>query len=228
MKIKTLDGKATNRVFGLLSGKQGMGKTTQGTTFPQKETLLVSVEDGFLSIEGSGYAMVEISSYDELIDILEKEIKKNKWVKYLYIDSLTEIYDLLSRELSQKYSRKDNFAKHADMKDMLLYAVRTARQLTDINIWFTCHTKESKDGLYTTQELAFDGKLPSLIKKQFDLCVLMDFYDVDDSGKEERVFITSPEISPAAKRRASPWLNVEIKDIEEPNLYKLGQKLLGK
>jgi len=221
MKIKTLDKSSVKRVFGLVAGNAGCGKTTQATTFPKKETLIISVEDGLLSIEGSGYAIIECDSYNSIMEVIENP---PKWVKYLYIDSLSEVYAILKKELSTKYTKSQNFAKFDEMNLSIFSMVRTARQLP-IDVFFTCHTKEEKNGLSLEEELAFDGKMPADLKKQFDLIVHMKM--IDDGDKTERKFITSPELSKVAKRRVSPWSGIKVNDVEDADLYKLTQKLKG-
>ena len=222
MDIKTLDSKDNGRVFGLIAGSPGVGKTTQATTFPQKETLIISLEDGMLSLAGSGYAYAECDSYKDLLDAVTDV---PKWVKYLYIDSLTEVYDLLKKELDSKFTSSQNFGKHEQMDLMLFHLIRQARKLS-IDTFFTCHVKRIKDGLDVIDDLAFDGKMPEMVKKQFDMVLHLQA-DVDDEGNNERFFITSPELSKIAKKRVSPWLNIEVKDKEEANLYKLTNKLKG-
>ena len=69
--------------------------------------------------------------------------------------------------------------------------------------------------------------MPSDIKKQFDLIVHLDDIQMDGHEAPVKTLITNPSVSNVAKRRVSPWLNVEIADYEEPNLYKLVQKMLG-
>ena len=222
MEIKQLENTVNSRVFGLLAGSPGVGKTTQGTTFPKEETLIVSVEDGLLSIAGSGYAFVEVENYKELLGLIQDP---PKWVKYLYIDSLTEIYDMLQKELSGKFTSKQNFAKHEELKLMMAYLIRQSRKL-DISVFYTCHIKQEKNGLILEDELAFDGKMPGEVKKHFDLVFLLQTR-TDNNGQEVREIVTSPSISKVAKRRVSPWLDAKINDIEEANLYALTQKLLG-
>lgn len=222
MKIKKLDNNVNRRIFGLVAGQPGVGKTTQATTFPKKETLIVSVENGLLSIAGSEFAAIEAQSYDEVLDIVSNP---PSWVKYLYIDSLSEIYDMLKKELSEKFTRAQNFAKFEEMNLKLLYLVRMAKRL-DIDVYFTCHVKMVSEMGGKDYELSFDGKMPNDLKKQFDF-VLQLAFDDDDEGGTKRVFITSPEHSMIAKARVSPWLGIEIKEIEEDNLYKLTNKLKG-
>lgn len=228
MKIQILGADKPKRVFALIGGKAGCGKTTQLTTFPVKETLGISVENGFLSIAGSGHAYGECTSYDEVLKVVINLKKDYPWVKYLFIDSITEIYDLLKNSLKAKYTAKQNFAKNDDMYDMLLYLVRKARQLNDVSVFFTCHTKWEKNGLSQEQDLAFDGKMPEAVKKQFDLCIHLDGVKFDGQTDTKRMFITNPDISKVAKARVSPWLDIKLDDYEEPNLYKLSLKLMGK
>lgn len=226
LNLTQLNAEKETKVFALLAGKAGVGKTTQMTTFPREQTLIVSLEKGLLSIKGSGFAAEEITSYDRLIEILEKEVQANSWIKYVCIDSLSEIYDLINRELRDKFTSKQNFAKFEERQDKLFHAIRVAKQLP-VTCLFICHTKEEKNGIVTEENLAFDGKLPEDLKKQFDLIINMTYMS-DENGKKQRVFVTSPDLSPVAKRRVSPWLNIDVKDVEEPNLYKLTQKLMGK
>lgn len=214
------------RVFALLAGEAGIGKTTQATTFPRKETFILSVENGLLSIRGSGYAAEEVKTYERAMEILEDEIGRNKWIKHICIDSLSEIYDLITKEANVKFSAKQNFAKHEYIEAQLMDLIRAAKEL-DIDCFFICHTKEEKNGLNLEQELAFQGKLPEKIKRQFDVIIHYDYF-IGDNGKKERVFITSTDISKIAKKRASPWLGIKIEDYEQPNLYQLTKKLLGK
>lgn len=225
LNIVTLDDKSGGKVFALLAGPAGIGKTTQATTFPRDEMLIISLEKGLLSIKGSGFAAVEITTYTELIEILEKEVKANTWIKHICIDSLSEIYDLVNKEAKDKFKPSQNFAKFDDVKSKTFYAIRLAKQL-DVNCFFICHTKEEKDGMSLVEELAFDGKLPVDMKKHFDLVIHMKMMP-DTNGVNQRVFVTCQELSKVAKKRVSPWLGIETSPIEEPDLYKLTKKLLG-
>lgn len=226
LNIKQLSADSESRVFALVAGKQGIGKTTQATTFPRKSTLIISLEKGLLSLKGSNFAAEEITTYDRLIEILTVEIAANTWIKHVCIDSLSEIYDLIGKEAKDMFTPAQNYAKNDYVKMKMMYAIRLAKQL-DVDCFFTCHTKEVKDGLVTSHELAFDGKMPEDIKKQFDLILHLTTTEGND-GEDKRIFITSPIHSKMAKRRVSPFLNIKINDIEEPNLYKLTQKLSGK
>lgn len=229
--FKQADGKDLNSgVFALLAGRAGIGKTTQLTTFPVAETLGISVEKGFLSIEGSGVRYAEVQTYDDILTILEAITvgdKNYKWVKNLFIDSLSEIYDFISKEAKDKYTAKQNFAKFDEIVEKLLHVVRVGKNLTNLNVIFTCHTQERMVGLAKEEDLAFNGQIPEKLKRQFDLIVNMRESE-DANGHKIRSFVTSPEISACAKKRVSPFMKVEIADVEEANLYKLCNKLLGK
>lgn len=227
IKEQLITAQGNDRVFGLLAGAAGIGKTTQATTFPKEETAIISVEDGLLSIKGSGYFSFEVENYEDLVEVLEKRLKspEYRWIKYLLIDSLSEIYDLIKRTAKLQFSQKENFARNDEIKDKVFYCIRLARSL-DMNCFFTCHVKQEKNGVVLEDELAFDGKMPTELKKMFDTVVLMKEV-VFDNAQPSRAFILSPMMSKIAKARVSPWLGITIGDYEEPNLYKLVQKLLG-
>lgn len=225
----TADSKGVERVFGLIAGAPGIGKTTLMTQFPVADTLGVNVEDGLLSIKGSGVRIADVENYQDLVTVLQSmnDTKNFGWVKYLFIDSLAEIYEMLKRETKGKYTQAQNFQRSDDIRDQMLYLVRLARQLTHMNVFFTSHTKLQKVGMGTIEDLSFDGKMPEDLRKQFDLVLHMTKM-TDDQGVEHRVFLTNQSHSPMAKVRASPFLGITVAPVEEPNLFKLTQKLLGK
>lgn len=225
LNFKDLGDTSKAKVFALLAGDAGIGKTTQATTFPQKETFIVSAENGLLSIAGSKYAAEEVTTFDRVLEILEREIPANPWIKHLCIDSLSELYDLINKEAKEKFTTSQNFAKHEYVETQLIHLIRVAKRL-DVNCFFTCHLKEEKNGLNLEKELAFNGKLPEKIKRQFDLIIHYDRKE-DENGNSQRVFICDPLLSKVAKARVSPFLKIELGSYEEPNLYKLTQKLTG-
>lgn len=224
IEILDLSGKAEKRVFTLLAGRPSVGKTTQVTTFPKDETLYVSVEKGELSIQGSGYNAVKIETLQDGIDLIEAV--KTCPYRYIVIDSLSEYYDKINDDARERFSSKQNFAKHDEIKYWFFYIIKAFRDMTDKDIFFISHIKDEKNGPIIEQELCFDGKLPSEIKKQFDIIIHMDI-ERNAKGEEKRVFITSPSKSKIAKARVSPWLDVKIEEVEEANLYKLTKKLKG-
>lgn len=224
LQFKDLDA-GLNTVFALIAGRPGCGKTSQAVTFPKKETFIISAEDGLLSIAGSGYAAEEVKTYTRAIEILEKELPKYPWIKYLCVDSLSEFYDMISNEAKTKFTASQAFAKHEYIEMQLMHLIRVAKN-ANVNCFFTAHTKEEKNGLNLEHELAFSGKLPEKIKRHFDLVIHYDAFEEDD-GSTKRVFICNPYISKVAKARVSPYFNIELKDYEEPNLYNLFQKLSG-
>ena len=220
--------RSEGRGFGMVAGPHSVGKTTCVTHFPIKESILISVEDGELSIKGSGWKIWKVDSYQDVIEILTNKLPKEFKGKYVVIDSLAEICAMIQKELKGNYTAKQNFAYHSDTNAIVFHIIRLARQLTQFNIFFTCHTKDVKNSIVADEDLAFDGKMPGDLKKQFDLVVHMK--DIEIPGQENKVkcFITNPQISLVCKARVSPWMGITLTDYEEPNLYKLTLKLLGK
>ena len=225
MKIQVAKPKQQTRIFGLICGRAGTGKTYQLTTFPKSKSLLISMEKGHLTIAGSGYAYCEPSSYAELMTFLRTfEQKYGDKVKYLYIDSLTEIYDLIKSEAKEKFTLQQNYAKHDYIQEQMMVLLRLCRNM-ETSVFFTCHTKMVQDGMGQTEDLAFDGKLPAMVMKQFDFS--FHLMDEEDEGKLNRYIATSPALSRCAKARVSEFMNVQIQNKEKANLYLLTQKLLG-
>ena len=226
MEIKLCSEEGENRIFGLIAGRAGVGKPHQLTTLPKTQSLLVSVERGHLTLRGSNYAYVEPKSYDELVGFLNGFEKRfGEKIKYLYIDSLSEIYDLIRHEARTQYKPSQNYAKHEDIEDKMISLIRMCRSYEKISVFFTCHVKDDKDGLAMVENLAFDGKLPAKVLKQFDFCFHLGIKE--EEGKIQRFMITSPLLSKCAKARVSEFIKTKIEDVEPANLYRLCQKLLG-
>lgn len=226
MAIKTLNlsGNQDKKVFALIAGKAGIGKTTLVTQFPKEDVLFVSVERGELSIQGSGIVAVSVDTQTDVMELI-KQIPDVPF-RYIFIDSLSEIYDQINTIARSSFTAKQNFAKHDEIKFWLIHMIKALRDIPNKDIFLTCHVKDEKNGPVIEQELCFDGKLPTEIKKQFDVIIHMD-KKKDSSGKEERVFITSPELSNIGKTRVSPFLGIKIENVEKPDLYKLTKKFKG-
>lgn len=219
MEVKILDeNNIDTKLFGIVSGRSGVGKTYQASTLPKK-TLLVSLEQGHLTLRGSGIRYIEPTSYNELYSYLQT---MQHIPDFIYVDSLTELYDLLRHEARKNYKPSQNYAKHEDIEDKLLSFLRFCRNLP-CSVFFTCHTKQDKDALGMVETLAFDGKMPTKVLKQFDFSFHLM---IDEKGN--RFFETSPVDSLVAKARVSEFLKVKLEAKEEANLYKLCKKLLGR
>lgn len=224
MRIQAAKAEEQKRIFGLICGKAGAGKTYQVTSFPKQETLLISVEKGHLTIAGSGYAYCEPASYNELVTFLRTFETKFPHVKYVYIDSLTELYDMVKSEAKEKYTPQQNFAKHDFIQDQMMVLLRMTRNM-GISVYFTCHTKRVQDGLTQIEDLAFDGKMPAMVLKQFDFS--FHLMDEEEDGKIVRYAVTTPSLSRCAKARVSEFMGITLNNKERANLYQLTRKLLG-
>ena len=95
MAIETLDlsGNADKKVFALVAGGPGIGKTSLAVQFPKDDTVYVSAEKGELSIQGSRFNAVSIKTQQDAIDLVAMI---PVWPqRYCIIDSLSEYYDLI-------------------------------------------------------------------------------------------------------------------------------------
>lgn len=220
-----LNGQSSRRVFGLIAGKPGIGKTSQMLTFPKDEVLAISLENGFLSVAGSGIKALKAESYEDMMAVLKDAKYIPKGTKTIFIDSLSELYDLIRIEAKELFEPKQNFAKHEEVKMKLSTIIRMARNLDSYDVFFICHTKEEKNGIALEQELAFDGKLPEEVKRQFDVIVHMEPSSNPELG--DRCLITDAAVSKVAKARVSPYFKADVKPVEKANLYQLTKKLKG-
>lgn len=214
----TLD--EAKRVYALISGESGVGKTSLAKTLPHKRTLICSVENGLLALSDVDIPVVKIKGTKDFVSFIE-EIKKGVDFDTIYIDSLTEILDMFLAELKEKYTKKQTFDmwdEYILVADYVLKALRDSKY----NVFVTCLSKKEKDGLGMVDAFDFSGnKLQSRIKAYFDICI---HYRIDTfESKSYRVLICDNEMSPLAKDRSG-----KLHKYEMPDLTALITKVLTK
>lgn len=230
MKITNTGDVKNNRIFGMIAGPSGVGKTFLSSTIPTDETLFASAEAGTMCLSSKGIKIdtVTISSMNDMkelyINLTTNESWKKKY-KHIYIDSLTEIGEKMVAELKldPKLSA-DNMAlklwgKYSDDFTKLIKAFRDINH--PYNFWFTCLNKFEKDGLELKEEFNFPGsKVKDNVKSWFDIVLKYDVFESE--GVKHRKLITDDAISRLAKDRSG-----NLNKYEEPNLGLIMKKILG-
>lgn len=227
MQIKSTKDITTKRIIALIVGESGVGKTSQAGLLPHDKTLIISAESGLLCLSGTNIDVIEVKSEEDLMLAYEfvtnPSKHKNKY-KYLYIDSITEIGQMILGEL------KDNpaYSSPATIRNMygefgsrMTGWIKAFRDLGDYSVIFSCLSSQEKDGLVMVDEFNIPGQIvKDNIKAFFDLVLHLKTYEVDK--KKVRKFVTDDAESRLAKDRSG-----KLDAYEDANLMLVINKILG-
>jgi phage nucleotide-binding protein len=240
LRIISTKNEATNRLKILVYGRPGVGKTRLATTIDEP-TLVVSVEAGHLVLADKDLDMVDISvddrgeilpkekRFDQLYNVYkyltcEEARRKYKWI---YIDSITEIGELLIESLqarSEYSSRKMVLPMYQEYTKSIRSLIKSFRDLPYYNVVFTAllEDKPEKDGKKTPYRALLPGeKVPDQMGGFFDLYLYMTIMKGKD-GKEQRVLVTEGSTTYEAKDRST-----KLEKYEKPNLAEIARKIRG-
>lgn len=163
----------------IVYGPPGVGKTRLCATAPG--VVIISAEEGLLSITDLSVPFIEIQTLDDLNEAYQF-LKKDKGQTYqtIALDSLSEIAEvLIAKELPL---HKDGRQAYAALAQKMIPMLKNFRNLKDVNTIFTAKRIEVKDedsGTIST-ELLLPGnvmgyQVPYLVDELF-------YMDVDRKG----------------------------------------------
>lgn len=225
MKFKSTKDVASSRVAILLTGQSGVGKTSQCRYLPEDRTLIISAEAGLLCLQGTNYAVSEIKSTEDLLEVYSYLAGSKADFDYIFIDSLTEILEIVLSELKEdpKYSDpKMTLKMYGTYNEMSTKIIKSFRDLTQYSVVFTCLDDLAKNGVELIEEFNIPGSaIKADLKAWFDICIHMKNFK-DDKGESIRKFITDNSESRLAKDRSG-----KLDSYEEANIGELINKILG-
>ena len=211
IQIKKTGQIATKRFVALIVGESGIGKTSLVKTLPEPEEaiLLISAESGLACLDGTNIDVVEVDpnnttgSLESIYDYLQSDEAKKKY-KYVFIDSLTEIGQLIVAELKKDphFGQPKNalqlWGKYTELMTMIC---KSYRDMSDYSVIFTCLNAVEKDGLEKFESFNLQGSsIKNSIKAWYDLVLFYKVYKDEDGT--HRMLVTDTAESPLAKDRS--------------------------
>lgn len=155
----------------------GVGKTRLCATAPRP--IIISAEEGLLSLSDVDCAFVEIKSLKDLDDAY-KQLRNHPDYDTICLDSVAEIAEVLVMELLPNY--KDGRQAYAELARSMIPMLKRFRDIKGKNTVFTCKkidVKDEESGTVTT-ELFLPGnvlgnQIPYLVDELF-------YMDIDRTG----------------------------------------------
>lgn len=223
IKIQSTSSIEFNGVKCVVFGGAGVGKTRLCATAPKP--IIISAEEGLLSLSDVNCDFVEIKSLKDLDDAYN-QLKKSDY-ETICLDSLSEIAEVLIQELKPQF--KDGRQAYAALADAMIPMLKKFRDIKGKNTVFTCKkidVKDEESGVVTT-ELFLPGavlgnQVPYLVDELF-------YMDVDRKGVP--FLQTKPNRKVFAKDRSgalNPAGEVAKNAESVPNLTELFDKIKSK
>jgi hypothetical protein len=205
-----------NRVFALLCGKSGAGKTYALGTLPNEETLIIALDPGLLTLKGKNIDVWKIESVDDL-GLAYQELKKGTKYKHVCIDSLTELSEMCFATLKPQFTRKENFALYDEFSTRMIALIKAFRDLVEYNVFVTTLIKDTDDG--PVIDVA-QKSLGNRLSAYFDFSFLVKA--IQREGVTTRVLVSDNSVMDFLKSRSKA-----VDEYEEVNLTNILAKVFG-
>lgn len=222
MEIQNTSSLENHHIFALIVGASGVGKTSLVKTLDHKKTLILSAESGLLSVKDVSVDFIQIKTFDDLIDAYKFLSKNESDYENIFIDSLTEIAEILFQQIKPEYSKSQKFGLYEEYSERLIKFLKTLRDMNNFNIWMTCLDKlQSKDNTEVVTMDLIQKSLSKKIPQIFDEVFYMQSV-LRDNGDNVRVLITDNIIIDFAKDRSG-----KLDRYEKPDLQIITNKIFS-
>ena len=209
MSLEIKNTKTTNEKFinTIVYGDSGVGKTSLIRTLPVEATLVLSAENGLLSVADCGVDYVETKSISDIMTILKTlDVKK---YRHVVIDSITELGQNHFVFLKKKYPDAKNALQlwgdfGGDFQEMF-------KKLRDmkISVLAVALLKEKENATGQMEKMPdIYGKTAKKIQAWFDEVFYMH---IDKDGN--RMFLTEKTTLTDAKDRSTKLDKIEKADM---------------
>lgn len=232
MRIQSTSNVHQSNLKCLVYGKSGIGKTTLASTL-EGPTLIISAESGLASLHGTQIDFVDITQDDsgsllkaeariaKLREVYEHLLNPETQEQYntVFLDSLTEIADIMKDYLFDKYpDAKDTFKLWGEYTKEMSKVVRAFRDLPHYHVVFTCLEDESQDD---SKAMHYGPSLTGTKAKQM-LVPMFDEVFRYTIHEDKRILVTSQTASSIAKDRSG-----KLSLTEAPNLQAILNRIKG-
>jgi len=182
-KIKTNEIKQQH-IFGLITGFSGAGKTHALGTLSEKDTVIIDIEGGLLTLKDKNFEVWKISSASELREAY-LELKNGSDFKHVGIDSFTEIGEVLFASLRPNFTKAQNFGLYEEFTKQMIGLTKAFRDLTEYNVWITCLLKETDRGVIPD---VVQKSLGTRIPQYFDIVGIIQKFEKDEKVMRAMLF----------------------------------------
>ena len=221
MTVKNTKGLHTEQIKMLIYASSGVGKTTLAGTITDGITVIISAESGLLCLSDKEIDVLEVKTFEQVRDAYLFVLKESNYDN-VFIDSLTEISDMLVSHLEKQPEFKDpknTLKMWGEYNKKMTELIKSFRDLNK-NVIFTALPDDVQDsGVITKKPLIKGTATQKLLCSYFDEV----FYLAIDPITKERQIQTQPTNNIEAKDRSGKLL-----DYEEPNLQNIINKIKGK
>jgi phage nucleotide-binding protein len=214
----------------LIYGASGAGKTSLAKTIKEK-CLIISAESGLLSLSDYDIDVVDIADGDPLdrwAKVLEifhflKRKETAKTYDWIFIDSLTEIAQILVARLKKKYpEKKDSLPMWGEYNDSIRGLIKSFRDLKGYHVVMTALQSLDKDEFGARfYGVDINGKVSNQVDSFFDEVFHLKVFE-DDEGNTKRALITQRTGDSVGKDRSG-----KLNPMEPCDLNHIKTKIVG-
>jgi len=218
----TTTGEVAGCVKALVYGEAGAGKTVLCGTLP--DNVIISAENGLLSLADKNIPVIEIASADDCFEALAfiQNSHEAKQFKTVSLDSISDIAEVMLADYKKQY--KDPRQAYGMLADDMGDLVRSFRDLFDRNVYFTAKMVAVLDeysGLMKYLPSMPGKSLTNALPFFFDEVLALRIY-ADENGENWRYLQTAMDMQYTAKDRSGKLLSKE-----KPHLGELFDKILN-
>lgn len=144
IELKNSKAYSSNGVKMLVYGEAGSGKTSLIKTL--KKPLIISVEDGLLSIRNNDIDYISVKSMAEMAETLDyiKGLDSGVY-ETIVLDSITELALLAHLEFSKDPKNKDGRLAYLDMQFYIKELIRKLKQIPNCNLYVIARLDKEAD-----------------------------------------------------------------------------------
>ena len=223
MKFSNTNDVHNNGVKALVYGIAGAGKTTLATTLPRP--IIISAENGLLSIAGSGIGVIEVENFEDLKQAYQWCVNpaNQTYFDSIILDSISEIAEQIL--LFAKTKVKDARLAYTDLSDRLIDIIKDFRDIKGKHVIMTAKIESAKEELtgVTKYFPSVPGnKLTQKLPYLFDEVLYLGVKTDPSTNQSFRFIQTQPDFQVAAKDRSG-----KLNFTEPPNLGLIINKIIG-